>query len=109
MVSEILYWLFGIPGMACLQSLFAVLMPAKTWQIRRLQSYVLLATGSGLCFAIMAGLAIWLRGSWTIILVSAAVGYVLLLIGGALGRRVEEASKTASQHGDGKGPERHAE
>lgn len=92
MIFEILNVLFGFPAWACLQALFAVLMPAKTWQIRRLQSYVLLVTGSGLCFAIMAGLAIWLRGSWTVILVSAAVGYVLLLIGGALGRRVEDAS-----------------
>ena len=100
MILDLLYLLIGLPCMACLQSLFAVLLPAKTWQIRRLQSYVLLITGAGLSFVALAIVLFWLAASPAVIAAPAVVGYLLLLIGGWLGRRVEVESKALGQPND---------
>lgn len=100
MIFDLLYWLVGLPCMACLQSMFAVLLPARTWQIRRLQSYVLLITGAGLSFVALAVVFFWLPASPAVIAAPAVVGYLLLLVGGWVGRWVEVESKAASQRDD---------
>ena len=92
MIPELLYLLVGLPCMACLQSLFAVLLPAKTWEIRRLQAYVMLLTAAGLSFVVFGCVSFWLKSSLWLIAAPFLVGYVLLLAGGWLGRWVEEAN-----------------
>ena len=101
MILDLLYWLVGLPCMACLQSMFAVLLPAKTWQIRRLQAYVFLITGTGLSFITLAVIFYYLAGSKAVIAAPAVVGYVLLLIGGWLGKCVEDESTAAGKHDEG--------
>lgn len=96
MILDLLF----LPFMACLQATFAVLLPAKNWQIRRLQSYVILAAGGGLLFLALAIVFFWLAASKLVIAVSALLGYLLLLLGGWLGKLVEEEDKSAVQsHG----------
>ena len=99
MILDVLYWLFGLPCMACLQALFAVLLPAKTWEIRRLQSYVILLAGSGLSLFAFGCLGFWLMHSpWLIGPI--LLGYILLLVGGWLGKCVEEDNESAKQRSE---------
>ncbi len=96
MIIDLLF----LPCMACLQAIFAVLLTAKTWQIRRLQSYVILAAGGGLLFMTLATVFFWLAAPKLVIAVSALLGYLLLLLGGWMGKLVEEEDKSAFQSHD---------
>lgn len=99
MILDILYWLIGLPCMACLQALFAVLLPAKTWEIRRLQSHVILLAASGLSLFVFGCLAFWLSSSsWLIGPI--LLGYILLLVGGWLRKCVEEDNESAKQRSE---------
>ena len=94
-----MFELLSLPCVACLQALFAVLLPAKTWEVRRLQSYVILLACSGLSLVVFGCLAFWFsRAPWLIGPI--LLGYVLLLVGGWLGKCVEEENEAAKQCGE---------
>lgn len=102
LVFHVLGWIIISPCMACLQAFFALCYPAKTWQMRRLQGQVLFVTSAGLSFLFLTGAFFWYRAPLSIVLIAAVPGYILLLLGGVLGRGVEAASHETAEPSQGK-------